>query len=40
MHSYLKKNDYLLEKIKECNKLNGITIDDELHHGLTEINYS
>ena len=27
-----KKNDYLLERIKECNKLNGITIDDELHN--------
>ena len=32
-----KRNDYLLERIKECNKLNGITIDDELHHGLSEI---
>ena len=32
-----KKNNYLLERIKECNKLKGITIDDELHHGLNEI---
>ena len=32
-----KKNNYLLERIKECNKLKGITIDDELHHELSDI---
>jgi len=32
-----KKNNYLLENIKESNELKGIAIDDELHNGLSEI---
>ena len=32
-----KQNKYLLDKIKESNKLKGVKIDDDLHIGLSEI---
>ena len=32
-----KKNNYMLQKINESNKLKGILIDDELHCGLNKI---